>query len=274
MLTLRSAAEIDKMRTAGLYVWHALKIAGSMIRPGVTTGEIDAAVERFYKDFNAISLFKGYPGKVPFPAVTCISVNEEVVHGIPGPRVLVEGDIVGVDTGCKVAGWCADSAITFPVGKITEQKQRLLDVTRYTLEIAVLELGRCNVWSEVAGKMEKHAVNNGFGVVESLVGHGIGREMHEDPQIPNYVSPETLKHSDFKLRPGLVLAVEPMVNVGTKDVRVKRDHWTMVTSDRKPSAHFEHTLALTKSGVRILTGPPENDSERFDLLPYCGKESM
>ena len=268
MLTLRSATEIGKMRTAGLYVWHALQVAGSMARPGVTTAEIDAAVERFFKDFNAVSLFKGYPGKVPFPAVTCISVNEEVVHGIPGRRKLVEGDIVSVDTGCKVAGWCGDAAVTFPVGKISEFKQRLLNVTRQILEIAITELPRCERWSDVARKMEKHAVANGFGVVESLVGHAIGREMHEDPQIPNYVSSETLKHSDFKLRPGLVLAVEPMVNAGTKNVRVMRDHWTMVTADRKPSAHFEHTLALTDSGVRILTGPPENDDEKIDLTPY------
>ena len=153
MLTLKSATELDKMRTAGLYVWHALQIAGSMIRPGITTGEIDAVIERFYKDFNAVPLFKGYPGKVPFPAVTCISVNEEVVHGIPGRRRLLEGDIVGVDTGCKVAGWCADSAITFPVGKISEQKRRLLDVTRRTLEIAATELSRCKLWSDVARQM-------------------------------------------------------------------------------------------------------------------------
>ena len=259
------------MRMAGLYVWHALQIAGSMIRPGVTTGEIDAAIERFFKDFNAVSLFKGYPGKVPFPAVTCISVNEEVVHGIPGRRKLVEGDIVGVDTGCKVAGWCADAALTFPVGKISEQKQRLLNVTRRTLAIAVEEFARCTLWSDVARKMQKLAVDNGFGVVESLVGHGIGRNLHEDPQVPNFVSTETLKQSDFRLRPGLVLAVEPMVNVGTKDVRVLRDHWTMVTTDRKPSAHFEHTLALTDSGVRILTGPPENDSEKIDLAPYLNR---
>jgi len=268
MLTLRSAVEINKMRTAGLYVWHALQIAESIIRPGITTGEVDGVIERFFKDFQAVSLFKGYPGKVPFPAVTCISVNEEVVHGIPGSRKLVEGDIVGIDTGCKVAGWCADAAVTFPVGKISELKRRLLAVTQHTLDIAIRELGRCKLWSDVARKMEKHAVDNGFGVVETLVGHGIGRKLHEDPQIPNYVSAETLRQSDFPLRPGLVLAVEPMVNIGTKDVRVLRDHWTMVTTDRKPSAHFEHTLALTDSGVRILTGPPENDGECIDLTPY------
>ena len=268
MLTLRSAAEIDKIRTAGLYVWHALQIAGSMVRPGITTGEIDAAVERFFKDFQAVPLFKGYPGKVPFPSVTCISINEEVVHGIPGPRKLIEGDIVGIDTGCMVAGWCGDAAVTFPVGKISELKQRLINVTQHTLEIAISELGRCSLWSDVARKMQKYAVDNGFGVVETLVGHGIGRKLHEAPQIPNYVSAETLRQSDFKLRPGLVLAVEPMVNVGTKDVRVQRDHWTMVTTDRKPSAHFEHTLALTDSGVCILTGPPKNDNERIDLSPY------
>ncbi len=268
MLTLKSATEIDKMRTAGLYVWHALQIAGSMVRAGVTTAEIDATVERFFKDFNAVPLFKGVPGKVPYPAVTCISVNEEVVHGIPGPRKLVEGDIVSIDTGCKVAGWCGDSARTFSVGKISELKQRLLDATRQSLEVAISEFACSKLWSDVARKMEKVAIDNGFSVVETLVGHGIGREMHEDPQVPNYVSNETLRYSDFKLRPGLVLAVEPMVNVGTKDVRVQRDHWTIVTVDRKPSAHFEHTLALTSSGVRVLTGPPENDDEKLDISSY------
>ncbi len=268
MLTLKSAADIDKMRTAGLYVWHALQIAGSMAQPGVTTAEIDAAVEKFFEDHNAIPLFKGVPGKVPYPAVTCISVNEEVVHGIPGPRKLAEGDIVSVDTGCKVAGWCGDSAYTFSVGKTTEQKRLLLEVTEKTLNIAIEAMGQCNLWSDVARKMERYAKENGFYVVENLVGHGIGREMHEQPQVPNYVSPETLRCSDFKLRPGLVLAVEPMINVGTKNVRVMRDHWTIVTDDRKPSAHFEHTLALTENGVRVLTGPPENDAERIDISAY------
>lgn len=282
MLTYKSASEIEKMRKAGLYVWHALQIVRSIIRPGITTGEIDARVERFYEDMKVVPLFKGVPGKVPFPAVTCISVNEEVVHGIPGSRKLREGDIVGVDTGCKVPdrpldgsvpgqdvlGWCGDSAVTFAVGKISETKQNLLDVTEQTLALAIAEIPKAKYWNEVARKMEDFVKKNRFSVVETLVGHGIGRDMHESPQIPNYFCRESLQSGDFRLKPGLAIAVEPMVNVGTKRVRVLDDHWTIVTSDRKPSAHFEHTLAITTSGIRVLTGPPETDAEKIDLSPY------
>ena len=271
---LKSAREIDRMRKAGLYVWHALQIAEQLVQPGMTTGEIDARIEQFYIDHHVIPLFKGVPGKVPFPAVTCISVNEQVVHGIPGDRVLREGDIVGIDTGCKILdpgsqtkGWCGDAARTFAIGKITAEQQRLMDVTEGMLNIAIEEMGKGAMWSAVAKKMQALAYKNDFSVIEDLVGHAIGREMHENPQVPNYVSPQTMK-IDFKLVPGMVLAIEPMVNVGTKKIRTLQDHWTIVTADRKPSAHFEHTLALTTSGVRILTGPPENDAERIDISRY------
>ena len=271
---LKSAREIERMRKAGLYVWHALQIAEQLIRPGITTGEIDAKIEQFFDDHHVVPLFKGVPGKVPFPAVTCISVNEQVVHGIPGKRVLQEGDIVGIDTGCKLLdagsqtkGWCGDSARTFAVGKITEVQRRLMDVTEEMLNIAIEEMGRAATWCTVAKKMQALALQDGFAVIEDLVGHGIGREMHENPQVPNYVSHQVFKN-DFKLVPGMVLAVEPMVNVGTKKIRTLRDHWTIVTHDQKPSAHFEHTLALTSSGVRVLTGPPENDTEKIDISKY------
>ena len=271
---LKSAREIDRMRKAGLYVWHALQIAEKLVRPGTTTSEIDAQIERFFNDHHVVPLFKGVPGKVPFPTVTCISVNEQVVHGIPGDRVLREGDIVSIDTGCKILdagsqtkGWCGDAARTFAVGKITAEQQRLLDVTEEMLNIAVKEMGMAAHWSVVAKKMQALAHLNGFSVIEDLVGHGIGREMHENPQVPNYVSQTTMR-TDFKLLPGMVLAVEPMVNVGTKKTRTLRDHWTIVTGDRKPSAHFEHTLALTSSGVRVLTGPPENNAESIDITRY------
>lgn len=263
------------MRKAGLYVWHALQIAGGMIRPGVTTGEVDARVERFFEDMGVVPLFKGVPGVVPFPAVTCISVNEEIVHGIPGSRVLAEGDIVGVDTGCKlldpgskVRGWCGDSAVTFPVGTISKEAQKLLDVTKQTLQIAIDGIPAAKNWSDVARKMEKYVKDNGFSVVEQLVGHGIGRQMHEAPQVPNYVNRDFLRTEDFKLKPGLVIAVEPMVNVGGNQIRVLGDHWTIVSTDRKLSAHFEHTLAVTADGVRVLTGPPESEEEKIDIAPY------
>ncbi|MBI3840225.1 MAG: type I methionyl aminopeptidase [Planctomycetia bacterium] len=255
MHILRSPREIAQMRKAGLLVWQAHQIAAALVRPGITTGEIDAAVEKFFAEHNAIPLFKGVPGKVPFPAVTCISVNEEVVHGIPGKRVLREGDIVSIDTGCKFEGWCGDSAVTHPVDKIDPQVERLLDVTRGVLELAIDLMGKRNRWSEVAGEMGTFVRDAGFAVVESFVGHGIGREMHEDPQVPNFVSAQLRRNGDFALEPGLVIAVEPMVNMGTKHVKSLPDFWTQATQDSRPSAHFEHTIAMTEDGPWVLTGP-------------------
>src|SRR4029079_19004310 len=235
---LRSSREIAHMRKAGLLVWHAHQIAASLVKPGVTTGEIDAAIERYFQENHAIPLFKGVPGKVPFPAVTCISVNDEVVHGIPGKRVLREGDVISVDTGCKYDGWCGDSAVTHPVGKIEPEVQRLLDVTRGVLELAIELMRRRSGGSDLASEMGKYVRDAGFSVVESFVGHGIGREMHEDPQVPNFVSAQLRRNGDFALEPGLVIAVEPMVNMGSKHVKSLPDYWTQATADGKPSAHF------------------------------------
>lgn len=223
------------MRKAGLLVWQAHQLAGALVKPGATTGEIDAAVEKFFLEHGAIPLFKGVPGKVPFPAVTCISVNEEVVHGIPGPRVLREGDVVSIDTGCKLDGWCGDSAVTHAVGKISAEAQRLLDVTRGVLELAIELVGHKHRWSEVAAEMGSYVRDQGLSVVESFVGHGIGREMHEDPQVPNFVSAQLRRSGDFQIEPGLVIAVEPMVNLGTKQVKGMPDHWTQSTQDGKQS---------------------------------------
>jgi methionyl aminopeptidase len=255
---LKSARELGLMREAGKVVAAAHRLARSMVRPGIETGEIDRAIEDLYNKHNAQPLFKGYPGpKVPFPAVTCISVNEQVVHGIPGRRVLREGDIVKLDTACKLNGWCADAAVTLPVGEVRPELKRLIQVAWETLRIAIDELGRRKWWSEVAMRMQQHVERAGFSVVTQYVGHGIGRIMHEAPQVPNYVNHEVKKH-DFRLEPGLVLAVEPMVNMGRKsDVDVLRDHWTVVTRDRLPSAHVEHTVAITAEGVRILTADEE-----------------
>ncbi len=255
------------MRKAGLMVWHAHQVAASMLRPGVTTGEIDAAVEAFFGKHGAIPLFKGVPGRVPFPAVTCISINEEVVHGIPGPRKLVEGDVVSIDTGCKLGGWCGDAAMTHSVGRVDAEVQRLVDVTRQTLELSLAEMGRRTFWSEVAAEMERFVKGQGFSVVEAFVGHGIGRVMHEDPQVPNFVSKQLRRNGDFRLVPGLVIAVEPMVNMGSPRVRCLSDHWTQVTVDKKPSAHFEHTIAITESGPVALTDAPQNEGERLSDVP-------
>ncbi len=261
MHILRSQREIAQMRKAGLLVWKAHELTAAMVQPGITTGELDAAVERFFDEHHAIPLFKGVPGKIPFPAVTCISVNDEVVHGIPGRRVLREGDIVSIDTGCKYEGWCGDSAVTRPVGQIDPQVQRLLEVTSGVLSLAIDLMGKRNRWSEVASEMGTFVRDAGFSVVESFVGHGIGREMHEDPQVPNFVSAQLRRNGDFAIEPGLVIAVEPMVNMGSKHVKSMPDYWTQATQDSRPSAHFEHTIAMTENGPWVLTGPPQDGEE-------------
>lgn len=256
MISLKRPREIELMREAGRLVAQAHRLVRGMVEPGVTTAEIDAAVEKLFVQYGATPLFKGVanatPGKKAFPSVCCISINEQIVHGIPGPRRLEQGDIVKVDTGCRLNGWCGDSAWTYAVGDIDPLKRRLMQVGEENLYLAIRECGRRKRWSEVAEIMERHVRQAGFSVVEQFVGHGIGREMHEDPQVPNFVSSQ-LKRNDFRLEPGLVLAIEPMVNAGTKNVRILKDHWTVETKDRKPSVHFEHTVAMTDDGPDILT---------------------
>ncbi len=254
------------MRRAGLLVWQAHQAAASLLRPGVTTGELNQAVADTFSAADAIPLFLNYPGEsTPFPAETCISVNEEVVHGIPGERALVEGDIVSLDTGCKIDGWCGDAAITHAIGQIDDQTQRLLNVTSGVLDLAIDLMGKKRMWSDVAREMQQYVEAAGFSVVKDMVGHGIGREMHEKPQVPNYYSKEFAVHEDFDIRPGVVLAIEPMVNVGTSELALLDDNWTLISADEQPSAHFEHTVALTKNGPLKLTGPP-TESE-MDLVP-------
>jgi methionyl aminopeptidase len=253
---LKSTREIGLMREAGKLVAEALRLCRSMAKPGTRTIDVDQAVEALYRQHGAIPLFKGYPGRVPFPAVTCISVNEEVVHGIPGPRQLREGDLLKIDTACKLNGWCADAALTVPIGEVTPEKRRLIEVGEEVLRVAMVEMGRRRWWSEVAIAMQKVVESAGFSVVTQYVGHGIGRIMHESPQVPNFYSRE-LKKQDFRLEEGLVLAVEPMVNMGRADTDTKRDHWTVVTRDGLPSVHVEHTLALTREGVYVVTADEE-----------------
>lgn len=253
---LKSSREIALMREAGKIVAEALRLCKAMAQPGVRTQEIDQAVEAYYQQKGVQPLFKGYPGRVPFPACTCISINEEVVHGIPGPKQLREGDLVKIDTACKLNGWCADAAITIPIGEVSAEKRRLLEVGQQVLQLAAVEMGRRRWWSEVAQAMQRMVETAGFSVVTQYVGHGIGRTMHENPQVPNFISKELRKH-DFKLEEGLVLAVEPMVNMGRADTEVKRDHWTVVTRDGLPSVHVEHTFALTREGVYVVTADEE-----------------
>jgi methionyl aminopeptidase len=252
---LKSAREMALMREAGKIVAEALRICRVMCQPGVRTIEIDRAVDALYAKYGVQPLFKGYPGpnpRVPFPASTCISINEQVVHGIPGPREIRDGDLVKLDTACKLNGWCADAAVTVPVGNVRPERRRLLEVAEQVLRIAAEEMAKRRWWSEVAGAMQRHAEAAGYSLVEQYVGHGIGRIMHENPQVPNYVGRDMRKH-DFRLEPGLVLAVEPMLNMGKADTRVLADQWTVVTRDGYPSVHVEHTLALTKDGVIVIT---------------------
>lgn len=255
---LKSPREIALMREAGKLVARALQICRDLAKPGVKTIELDRAVEGLFRQHDATPLFKGYtPQKVPFPAATCISLNEQVVHGIPGNRIIRDGDLVKIDTACKLNGWCADAAFTIMVGEVRPERRRLVKVAWEVLEIAQIELGRRRWWTEVADLMQRHAERSGFSVVQQYVGHGIGRTMHENPQVPNFVNKEVRKHN-FRIEEGLVLAVEPMVNMGRADTDTLRDQWTVVTRDGLPSAHVEHTFAIGPGGVvQVLTADPE-----------------
>lgn len=264
VVSLKSPREIELMRQAGQVVAEAHTLVKSLIAPGVTTREIDQAVEKLFEQRQAKSLFKNFPGKVPFPAVTCMSLNEVIVHGIPGDRALQEGDILSVDTGCQIQNWCGDSAWTYAVGQIDEESQRLMVNGKETLRLAVELLGKCDRWSQVASKMELFVKRAGFSVVTDFVGHGIGRKMHEAPQVPNYWH-KSMGTEDFKIQPGLVLAIEPMINAGKPGVKILKDHWTAVTVDGKRSVHFEHTVAVTENGPILLTEGVGGDL--FDRLP-------
>lgn len=243
------------MRHTGKVGHEILGKMAEAVRPGITTAELNE-IARIELDKNdAIGLSKNYPEYKPntgYPAETCISVNEQVVHGIPDNRPLKDGDIVTLDLALSVNGYCADTAITVPVGTISPLQQKLLDVTSDTLAIALQHIRPGRKWSDVARLMQYNVERAGFSVVREFVGHGIGRSMHEDPKVPNFVTAEQLR-GDFKLRPGMTLAVEPMVVVGHREVVLLADGWTVVTKDRKPAAHFEHTVAVTETGVDVLT---------------------
>ena len=256
MAVLKSPRELELMRAAGRVVFEVLERLREAVKPGVTTGELGRIAEEIIEAAGGTALFKGVQTqntKFPFPAAICASVNEEVVHGIPGDRILREGDIISVDCGVRLRGYCGDSATTIPVGRISRETERLLEVTSSALDIAISEMAPGRYWSEVAGAIQSHVEKAGFSVVREFVGHGIGQEMHEEPKVPNYTDRKQRK-DDFRLEPGLVLAVEPMVNAGSRDVKAGDwTGWPQVTKDGKPSAHFEHTLAVTSDGVDILT---------------------
>jgi methionyl aminopeptidase len=246
MIVLKSSSEIDVMSANGAIIRECFEYAAEAIEPGVERKQLDLEIEKIIVGRGAKPAFKGFQG---FPASTCISVNEEVVHGIPDDRALAEGDIVGLDIGVFKDGYYADAARTFPVGKVNADARRLLDVTRAALEEGIGQAKPGNRLTDISHAVETFARAAGFSVVRSLVGHGIGQQMHEEPQVPNFGPPS----QGPELREGLVLAIEPMVNVGTSDVYTLEDGWTIVTADRKLSAHFEDTVAVTQEGPRILT---------------------
>lgn len=255
-IILRSSREIDKIRIAGAVVAKVLSKLKEIARPGVTTGQLDAVAAQMTQEAGAIPLFKGVPCPYknrPFPGVICASVNEQLVHGIPSEKVILrEGDILSVDFGVKLDGYCGDAALTVGIGRILPDRQKLMDVTRQILEIAITTMAPGIKWSTIAAQMEEHCRKAGFSIVRDYVGHGIGTEMHEDPKVPNFVSRELLSN-DILLKEGMVLAVEPMVNMGQSRVMTLSDGWTVVTRDKKCSAHFEHTIAVVKDGSEVLT---------------------
>ena len=256
MAVLKSPREIELIRSAGRIVHRVHRKMHEMVRPGVEVSSLSDAAEAIILAAGGEALFKGVSSpatRFPFPSAICASVNDEVVHGIPGDRVLQEGDIIGVDCGVRLKGYCGDAATTLPVGRIAPDTERLLQVTSETLDLALAEMRPGRLWSEVAELMQSRVESAGFSVVREFVGHGIGQEMHEEPKVPNYTDRQQRKQ-DFRLEPGLVLAIEPMVNAGEREVKVgDSSGWPQVTRDGSLSAHFEHTVAITADGVDVLT---------------------
>ncbi len=247
MIILKSERELELMRRAGRIVALAVQELEAAVKPGVTTGELDRLAEDLIKRHNAVPAFKGYQG---FPGSICTSVNDEVVHGIPGPRKLQEGDIISIDVGVIYRGYYGDMAVTFPVGEVSQEAKRLIKVTRESLYAGVKKAYPGSRLSDISHAVQSYVEANGFAVVRDYVGHGIGQNMHEDPQIPNFGRPGF----GPVLKPGMVLAIEPMVNAGTYEVRtLPTDNWTVKTVDGSLSAHFEHSVAVCEDGPEILT---------------------
>lgn len=251
MISYKTPREIALMREAGRIVAEVHAWAAETVRPGMTTGEIDRGARSIIEGRGASCTFLGYHG---FPKTICTSVNEEVVHGIPGPRVLQDGDIVGIDVGATWKSYVGDAAITVAVGRVSPEVQRLLDSTRECLDAAIRVMGPGVRISAIGAAVQTLAESRGYSVVREYAGHGIGTRLHEEPQVPNYVDTSTRLH-DVVLRPGMVICVEPMLNLGRAEVDVLDDGWTVVTRDRRPSAHFEHTIAVKEDGVEVLSVP-------------------
>ncbi len=249
MISIKSAQELDQMREAGRIIAEAFELMNEAVCPGVTTGELDQIVEDLIRKRGGIPAFKGYRG---FPGSICASVNEEVVHGIPGTRRLEDGDLVKIDIGVKKGSFFGDSARTFGVGNVSDDAARLMEVCRDSLGAGMAKMQAGNKLRDVSAAIGDYATSRGYGVVEDFVGHGIGRELHESPQVPNFYRGSRFDY-DVVLKAGMTLAIEPMINLGTHQVDTLSDGWTVVTKDRLLSAHFEHTVAVGSDGPEVLT---------------------
>lgn len=276
-VVIKTERDLAMMRQAGRVNALALAAAVSTVRPGVTTAEVNAAADEVLRSHGAGMAFLGYPGPYPYPAATCISVNDELVHGIPGPRRLQEGDIVSIDCGSVVDGFVGDSAITVGVGQISEEARRLLDVTCAALFAGIEHMRVGQRTGDVSAAIQSRVERQAFNVVREYTGHGVGRAMHEDPQVPNYGKAGT----GMALRPGMTIALEPMVLAGSPETRVLRDQWTVASRDGRLTAHFEHSVAVTAEGPLILTaldrdldgGPAAAYNDYFvGRVPAAGRE--
>lgn len=253
VVVYKSAADVERMRVSSLLVGKTLAEVAGHIRPGITTAELDQIAEKFILDHGASPSFKGYNG---YRHTLCISVNEEIVHGIPGSRVIRDGDVVSVDCGVLAGGFHGDSAYTFPVGEVDDEKLRLLDVTKTSLYLAIAKAKAGNRIGDVSAAVQEYTESHGYGVVRELVGHGVGRRLHEKPDVPNYGK----KGTGMVLKAGMTIAIEPMINMGVRQVTQLNDGWTIITRDKKPSAHFEHTVSITEGEADILSSFSEIES--------------
>jgi methionyl aminopeptidase len=265
VINLKSAREIEIMRRSGKITSKTLERLMQAARPGVTTAQLDRIADESIRSMGGVPTFIGYNG---YPSAICTSVNDEVVHGMPGDRVLVEGDLLSLDIGTTLEGYVSDSAITVPVGNVSEAAKRLMRVTQECLMLGIAQMQAGKHLGDIGHAVQQHAETNGYGVVRALVGHGIGRKMHEDPQVPNYGT----AGQGTLLRNGLVLAIEPMITEGTWEVATLEDGWTVVTEDGKLAAHFEHTIAITDHGPKILT--LRDVAEHPDVARYRPSEEV
>lgn len=248
-INIKTPHEISIMREAGRINAEALTAAVALVKPGVTTAELNEAFEAVHQKYDVFSPFKNYPGPYPYPASICTSVNDELVHGIPSDRKLEEGDIVSIDCGTVYQGFVGDMSVTVPAGKIDPKTEHLLTVTKQALELAISRMVSGNTTGDIGYAVQTFVEEQGFYITRTYTGHGVGRKMHEGPQVPNYGKPER----GMRLREGMTIALEPMVLVGTGSTKVKDDEWTVASADGSLTAHFEHTVAITANGPEILT---------------------